>query len=65
MTTTRYDVWFDDDGSWRIDERNLTEDEARWAMATLKAHGYAAKALTHDPDYTVNRRSVWSMKSAL
>jgi len=65
MTTMRYDVWFDDDGLWRIDSRNLTEAGAREAMAALKDAGYAHKALAHDPDYSIDRSDIYRMPSVL
>lgn len=56
MTSTngdaaRFDVWFDDDGRWRLDERNVTADRARAVIAENLAAGYAAKALAHDADF--------------
>ena len=55
----RLDVYFDDDGTPRLDTRRVTADAAVRAIADLAEAGYRATALPHDPDRPENDPDVY------
>lgn len=47
-----YDVWFNDDGKWRLDVRNVRAPRAQETLEANRRAGYEAVILPHDPDRT-------------